>query len=78
MDERVVREYKNSREADREFIEGPTTWWRVPVTYEFTPFTQYSKLFRALRSLLLFFMAAFFVQHYMQDHAGEIVKKLQG
>lgn len=78
VDERVVREFKNFREADREHIEGPTTWWRVPVTYEFVPFTQYSKLFRAIRSFLFLFMVAFFVQHAAQKHAGDIVRRLTG
>ena len=78
VDERVVSEFKNFREEDREYLEGPTTWWRVPVTYDFVPFTQFAELFRAIRGFLLIFMFAFFVQHTMQKRAGDAVKKLTG
>jgi len=71
-----VQEYKNFREPDREHIERPTTWWRVPITYEFVPFTQYAHLFRTLRGFLLFFMVVFYFQYCVQDHANTLVRSL--
>lgn len=76
VDEQVVEEYKNFRENDRMYIETPWSWWRVPVTYDFVPFTRHETLFRFVRGLMMLMMGVFFAQNLYHERARSLHRKI--
>ena len=76
VDESVVQDYKNYKAMDRDYLEGPWTWWTAKVETEYRPLMKHKLWFQTIRNLSIILILFYFFQNYTTGANASIIEAL--